>query len=124
MSSDEPDSTDYVLKVLERAASSEVFEIGKCFACGGKADDGVGEHVIPRWVQRRFDLSSKLLTLINGTRIPYRQLTVPCCLSCNNGFLREIENGVVRFLTADVPPDAFVRVSCAFTGRSSICPKT
>lgn len=34
------------------------------------------------------------LTLINGTLIPYRNLTVPCCVECNTGFLSRIETDV------------------------------
>lgn len=90
---------DYVLKLIERTASGQAFTGGKCFACGGDPTTGQGEHVVPRWVQRRFDLFDQMLTLLNGTRLPYRQLTIPCCEKCNNGFLRDIEDAVIRFLT-------------------------
>lgn len=68
----------------------------RCFLCGtdlsvvGKTD----EHVVPRWVQRRYDLWSQKLTLLNGTAIPYSQLTVPCCSSCNNDHLSRIEDSL------------------------------
>src|SRR6185437_5427329 len=52
------------------------------------------EHVIPRWVQDRFGLWNERLNLLNGSSIPYRQLTVPCCRTCNNVHLSQIENRV------------------------------
>ena len=89
---------DYVLSRIDRAASGRAFTGGQCFACGGEPTAGDGEHIIPRWAQRRFDLFNQTLTLLNGSRIPYRQLTIPCCESCNNGFLRDIENAVIEIL--------------------------
>ena len=35
------------------------------------------------------------LVLLNGTTIPYRQLTVPCCRECNNEHLEPIESNVM-----------------------------
>jgi hypothetical protein len=89
---------NYVLSIIDRAASGAAFEGGQCFACGTEPTSGQGEHIIPKWLQRRFDLFNQSLTLINGTRIPYRHLTIPCCEKCNNGFLRDIENAVISFL--------------------------
>jgi hypothetical protein len=65
-----------------------------CFACGGPPSTGVGEHVIPKWLQHKSNLFNERLTLLNGTLVPYRNLTVPCCEACNNGFLSQIENAV------------------------------
>lgn len=102
---------DYVLSLIDRAASGRVFTGGQCFACGGEPTAGQGEHVIPRWTQRRFDLFNQTLTLVNGSRIPYRQLTIPCCDSCNNGFLRDIENAVIAFLESPEFSDPGPRVT-------------
>lgn len=89
---------DYVMRFVERATSRETIEGKMCFACGGLPTTGHGEHVVPRWLQRRFNLFDERLTLLNGTQIPYRHLTVPCCEDCNNGFLRDLENGVIAIL--------------------------
>lgn len=102
---------DYVLSLIDRAASGRAFTGGQCFACGGEPTAGQGEHVIPRWTQRRFDLFNQTLTLVNGSRIPYRQLTIPCCESCNNGFLRDIENAVIAFLESPEFSDPGPRVT-------------
>jgi hypothetical protein len=57
-----------------------------CFLCGRRlgSRNRSDEHVVPRWVQDRFNLCNKRLILLNGTRIPYRQLVIPCCRTCNN----------------------------------------
>ena len=63
-----------------------------CFLCGGVPDERTREHVFPLWLLQRQDLLDAKLTLLNGTTIPYRQLTVPCCRECNNEHLSELEN--------------------------------
>jgi len=60
-----------------------------CFICGKEAT--TEEHVIPKWLQRKYDLWDQNLTLVNGTTLNYRKLKVPCCSECNNSFLSRIE---------------------------------
>lgn len=67
-----------------------------CFLCGcrlGKRNRSE-EHVFPRWLQERFQLPNKQLVLLNGSSIPYRQLTIPCCKRCNNEHLSPIEKKI------------------------------
>ncbi|MGC2743214.1 MAG: hypothetical protein WA672_08500 [Candidatus Angelobacter sp.] len=52
------------------------------------------EHVIPKWVQQRYDLWNQRLTLLNKTEISYRQLTIPCCVTCNGTHLNKIETAM------------------------------
>lgn len=53
------------------------------------------EHVYPRWLQREFYLWNQNLTLLNGTDIAYRNLTIPCCSKCNNEYLnRRVEKRI------------------------------
>lgn len=85
---------DYVMEIAQRAISSESIKNRRCFTCGGEPSSGQGEHVIPKWLQKKYGLHDQKLTLLNGTLIPYRQLTVPCCEKCNNGFLSGIEKQV------------------------------
>lgn len=82
---------DYVMGKVERAVDGDNIRARRCFVCGGKPTTGVGEHVFPKWLETRFGLFNERLTLINGTFIPYRSLTVPCCAECNTGFLSRIE---------------------------------
>jgi len=78
-----------------------------CFLCGHALRNATrsDEHVIPRWLQERHDLRNQRLGLLNGTLIPYRQLRIPCCKTCNNEALSELENEVQAILGGDfVPP--------------------
>ncbi len=84
----------YVQKLTELAVSEDAIRNGKCFMCGGTASSGQGEHVFPLWLQHKFSLLDEELTLLNGTMIPYRQLTTPCCRSCNTGPLSKLEKRV------------------------------
>jgi len=72
-----------VLELTDRAVKESNIAEKRCFACGGPPSTGIGEHVIPLWLQNKLSLFDEQLTLLNGTRIPYRKLTVPCCANCN-----------------------------------------
>src|ERR1039458_823988 len=83
-----------VFELMNRAVLESSIAKKGCFACGGPSSSGIGEHVIPKWLQNKCLLFDERLTLLNGTLIPYRNLTVPCCVDCNTGFLSKIENSV------------------------------
>ncbi len=57
-----------------------------CFICGANPDEKQfnDEHILPRWLLRRYDLFSKTITLPNQTTVRYDQYTVPCCAECNS----------------------------------------
>ena len=65
-----------------------------CFLCSAllRSKNRSDEHVFPKWLQKRFNLWDQRLDLINLTGIPYRQLTIPCCKTCNNIHLSKIED--------------------------------
>src|SRR5713226_5139659 len=67
-----------------------------CFLCGRRLSpkNRSDEHVFPKWLQSRFSLWNQTLTLLNGTHIPYRSLTIPCCIECNTLHLSLIEDGI------------------------------
>ncbi len=73
-----------------------------CFLCGASLQhtDGSREHVFPKWLLKRFDLYNERLTLLNGTDIQYKSLTIPCCAACNNAHLSPLENRVKEGLFA------------------------
>lgn len=79
---------DFFDAVLKRE-----FGFSTCFLCGCRlgTKNRSDEHVIPKWVQKKFRLANQQLHLLNGTTIPYRQLTIPCCYTCNNKHLQPIE---------------------------------
>jgi len=70
-----------------------------CFLCG-HTESLTLEHVFPKWLQHRYDLWNQKLQLLNQTLIPYRQLTIPCCSTCNNEFLSSIETPVSKAITS------------------------
>jgi hypothetical protein len=63
-----------------------------CFICGRQAE--TLEHVIPKWLQNRYNLWDKHLSLPNDTSIPYRNILVPSCAKCNNEVYGSLENRV------------------------------
>lgn len=88
--------------LTEHALRQENIVARRCFLCGGAPTKGVGEHVFPRWLQRRFELWDHTLTLQNGTFIPYRDVRVPACEDCNNRVLGRAETYVSALSAADV----------------------
>jgi len=78
---------------LFRAVINHDFAENTCFLCGCLigSDNGTNEHVFPKWLLQRFNLWNSTIHLLNGTRIPYRQLVIPCCNRCNNEHLSSIE---------------------------------
>lgn len=68
------------------------YDLSRCFICGREAS--TVEHVIPKWLQNRFNLWNLRLGLPNGTSIPYRQVTVPACGKCNNEVYGALEDRV------------------------------
>src|SRR5262249_3025796 len=79
-----------------KAVLEHPYQKDTCFICACVLDDTnrTAEHVVPRWLQERFSLWNKRLFLLNGTSIPYRQLTIPCCFECNNQRLCPLENRI------------------------------
>lgn len=79
--------------LLFHAVRKKRFGSSTCFLCGRRlgSRNRADEHVIPAWVQDRFQLWNEQLNLLNRTSIPYRQLTIPCCSDCNNEHLSQIE---------------------------------
>ena len=72
-----------------------------CIVCGRTPEDtGFNEeHVIPDWVLRRFSLFDQRIVLPNSSSIPYRQMRMPCCKSCNGLYGRELEQPISRLLS-------------------------
>jgi hypothetical protein len=67
-----------------------------CFICGAAPATVPfnDEHVIPRWLLRRYDLFASTIRLPNDTNIRYDRYTVPCCTACNSLMGRVIEEPV------------------------------
>jgi hypothetical protein len=54
------------------------------------------EHVIPRWMQKKFNLLDERYVLDNRTTIPFRQFRLPFCSECNGVHLSRLENEFQR----------------------------
>lgn len=69
-----------------------------CFMCGVHIPEGSDqrtvEHVFPKWLLRELDLWDGSVNQLDGRRLSYRKLTVPCCLTCNGTDLSAVENRV------------------------------
>ncbi len=74
-------------------AAAKPFDGNTCFLCSCSlfTSKHTSEHIIPEWVQRRFDLWNQSIYLSNNTWIAYRFLTIPCCEDCNKYRLGPIE---------------------------------
>jgi hypothetical protein len=74
-----------------------------CFVCG--AQPGTvpfnDEHVIPKWLLRRYDLFKRKINLPNGTTLRYDRYTVPCCEACNPMMGRVIEEPMRQIIEGD-----------------------
>lgn len=82
--------------------SGHPFDGDHCFLCGADLNqtERTYEHVFPRWLQERFGIRDKTLTLLNGTNLPYRNLVIPCCKECNGVHLSRLE-GRIRSAVLD-----------------------
>jgi hypothetical protein len=103
----------FVSELTNRAVLESSIAAKNCFACGGTPSSGAGEHIIPKWLQNRYRLFDERLTLLNGTLVPYRRLTVPCCIECNTGFLSLIETSVQSITQRGGAVNAEERISVA-----------
>ncbi len=60
-----------------------------CIFCGNEAD--TKEHIVPRWLQKYFDLKDQRLGLWNNTSIQYCQTVIPACQKCNSETFSRLE---------------------------------
>lgn len=74
-----------------------------CFVCGaGESEKSFNdEHIIPRWVLKRFDLFNKNITLPNRVPFRYGKYVIRCCSDCNTFLGANIENIISVGLAGD-----------------------
>lgn len=98
----------YPRRTLFEAFDKHDFSRNTCFLCGLRLTGTTrsDEHVFPQWLLQRFQLHNATLTLLNGTQIPYRQMTIPCCRICNNTHLSVIESRVRNVVEGHAPLDS------------------
>lgn len=64
----------------------------KCSFCSNQAT--TVEHIIPKWLQRHYNLYDKTLRVWTGKLINYRCATIPACQPCNGVRLANLENRI------------------------------
>lgn len=80
---------------MHQSYGKQDFEDDTCFLCGkGMVGNNSIEHVVPKWLQNQYSLWDQKLRLLNGTLLPYRRLTIPCCKECNTQHLSKVEEDV------------------------------
>lgn len=72
------------------------FSNDRCFLCGDllTEENRSKEHIYPEWLQKKFNLWNDSLVLLNRTSIRYRNLTIPCCKTCNGIMGAKIEKPI------------------------------
>lgn len=65
-----------------------------CFICGENGKKLTDEHLFPKWLLGDTDSYDEKLTLPNNTKTFFRNITIPCCNSCNNKVLSQVDNKV------------------------------
>lgn len=89
-------------KQVYRPFDSMTFTNEHCFLCGvSLADQASAEHVFPKWLLNRYNLWNERIALLNGTDLPYRQMTIPCCVPCNNNYLSSLERAIENAISED-----------------------
>jgi hypothetical protein len=69
--------------------------LGPCLFCGGPTDGLHPEHVIPQWMQAKFNLANRRLLLPNRTSMPMARVKVPAC-ERHNKIFGKIEDRLAR----------------------------
>ncbi len=95
------------LKDLWEKIQEKKYDDSYCFLCGVELTAGniSKEHVIPQWLQRKYNLWNQRIALLNKTFIEYRYLTIPCCRTCNNDNLKPVEDRIKEAVDKGI--DAF-----------------
>lgn len=93
-------------KVLVYTVEDFILNICKsdnCFVCGACESEKAfnDEHIIPRWVLKRFDLFGKQINLPNKVPFRYGKYVIRCCSDCNTFLGERIENVISLGLNGD-----------------------
>lgn len=88
------------MEVHQQSDVTAIFSTNHCLVCGERIERGSlnysQEHIFPKWFLHHNTLWEESLTLLNGSKIKYRDLKVPCCKLCNNENLSMIEERIRR----------------------------
>jgi hypothetical protein len=83
---------------FQHVNTSKIFDSNFCFVCGEELEFERGnvsqEHVFPKWLLKKFSLWNESIVLLNGSKIRYKDIKIPCCKTCNNVHLSSIESEI------------------------------
>lgn len=73
-----------------------------CFICGAEraSKEFNDEHVLPKWILKRFDLFKQHIGLPNDSDFRYDKYTIPCCKDCNDLMGLQIETPISTIVKA------------------------
>jgi hypothetical protein len=96
----EDDNGNVVFFSLDRFVS-DICEGDNCFICGKNKSEKEfnDEHVIPKWILKKYDLFKKTITLPNNESLRYDKYTVPCCCECNEYLGRMFESDISELVS-------------------------
>jgi hypothetical protein len=69
------------------------------------------EDVFPVWLSRHFGIADAVIDYPDGTSKQYKQVLTPCCLSCNGGWMKAVEDRVAPAGTSLDQYAAFTQLS-------------
>lgn len=95
MSTDRGHKSNYSFVCIDRF-KKDICEGHYCFVCANPLKKENKEHVVPKWILKRFNLFSQRITLPNKTRIQYGKYVIPCCQKCNSFLGKELETPISK----------------------------
>ncbi|TOA55131.1 hypothetical protein CGK23_22745 [Vibrio parahaemolyticus] len=97
--------------------------MNQCVLCGTLHNKLSKEHIVPRWLQKYFNLNDQKLGLSNGTSIKYNQAVVPACHTCNSEIFSSLEKRIRE--NTSLPMDYYLwalKVSYALSYKDTTLP--
>ena len=95
------DSNGKVLYFSTERFIKDICEGDCCFICGisRSETDFNDEHVLPKWILRKYNLYKQSITLPNETKFRYDKYVLPCCKQCNSLMGKKIEEPIRNLIT-------------------------
>jgi len=90
-----------------------------CFICKKKlrrsrtanAGDYTKEDVFPQWLVEKFELENEYLDFPDGGSEKYPDILVPCCRTCNNKWMSQVEQRISEAVKAADEYPEFMKLS-------------
>lgn len=98
------DENNKVLFFSKENFAEQICKGSKCFICGSEngTKDFNDEHIIPRWILKKFNLFERSITLPNGKAFKYGKYKISCCNDCNSLLGNSLEKKVSEGFEGDI----------------------